>query len=299
VKVRANLIDRLVGFVSPAAGVKRLQARRALNLFEGGDRGRRTKHWRTPNTSIQADTRSGLSLLRARSRDLAQNNAFAAAAHRELPANIIGTGIRPQVKIADEDQRRALEQYVEDWFKTTACDVNGQLNFFGIQNMVAKSVVEAGEALVIRKRRAAGMSGIPLQIEVLDPDHIDTSKDGIVTGRNTIIQGIEYSPRGQRVAYWLYEHHPGDQFYRMTNLKSRRVPARDVLHVYRLDRPGQVRGVPWSAPILLKLRDYDEYEDAQLIRQKIAACFSVFITPGDQFGSGPGRRRRHHGSAAA
>lgn len=39
---------------------------------------------------------------------------------------------------------------------------------------------------------------------------------------------------------------------------------------------------------MLRLRDFDEYEDAQLIRQKIAACFSVFITsaedpaPGDK-----------------
>lgn len=285
-KVRPNFIDRIVGWASPSAGYKRLQYRKALNLFEGADRGRRTKHWRAPDSSIQADTRRGLRLLRARARDLAQNNAYAASAHREIPANIIGTGIRPQVRSEDPDVRAEHDRFIADWFETTACDVRGELNFYGLQQQIARSVVEAGECLVVRKRRMAGVEQIPLQIDVLEPDHIDTDKDGIVSpnGRNVIIQGVEYSPRGRRVAYWLFDHHPGDQFYRMTQLMSRRVPASEVLHIRRIERPGQVRGVPWAAPVLMRLRDFDDYADAQLTRQKIAACFSVFITPGDQFG---------------
>jgi lambda family phage portal protein len=38
-----------------------------------------------------------------------------------------------------------------------------------------------------------------------------------------------------------------------------------------------VRGVPWPAPMMLRLRDLDDYEDAQLVRQKIAACFTAFV----------------------
>jgi len=56
-----------------------------------------------------------------------------------------------------------------------------------------------------------------------------------------------------------------------------RIPAEDILHVYRQDRPGQIRGITWFAPSMLRLKDFDEYEDAQLVRQKIAACFAVFI----------------------
>jgi len=282
-RVKPNLIDRVVSWANPRAGLQRLQYRQAVALFEGAERGRRTKGWRAPNSSIQSDTRRGLTLLRARSRDLAQNNAHAAAAHREIPAAIVGHGITPHLLITDAPARARAEALTKAWFDTTACDAQGQLNFYGIQNLIAKSIVESGEALVVRRRRMS--AGIPLQIEVLEPDHIDTSKDGTTNGNNNIIQGIEYSPRGRRVAYWLYDHHPGDQFYRMTQISSRRIPASEVLHIYRIDRPGQVRGVPWGAPVLLRLRDFDEYTDAQLIRQKIAACFSVFIKPGDQFGA--------------
>ena len=50
-----------------------------------------------------------------------------------------------------------------------------------------------------------------------------------------------------------------------------------MCHVYRIDRPGQVRGVTWFAPVMIRIKDFDEYEDAQLLRQKVAACFSVFV----------------------
>lgn len=283
--VQPTLLDRAIAQVSPRWGWKRMQFRQALALYEGASRGRRTKGWRTPDTSIQADTRRGLALLRARSRDLAQNNAYAAAAHRELPANIIADGITPHIALPTPEARADGEALAKEWFDEVICDVDASMNFYGIEALVARTVVEAGECLVRRVRRPAPGSRIPLQVQVLEPDHIDTQKDGLIAGSNLIVQGVEYNPMGQRVAYWLFDHHPGDQHYRMTQLVSRRVSVSEILHIRRIERAGQVRGIPWGAPVILRLRDFDEYEDAQLIRQKIAACFSVFVTPGDQFGS--------------
>jgi capsid protein len=37
-----------------------------------------------------------------------------------------------------------------------------------------------------------------------------------------------------------------------TQFASVRVPAERVLHIYRVDRPGQVRGVPWLAPAITR-----------------------------------------------
>ena len=62
---------------------------------------------------------------------------------------------------------------------------------------------------------------------------------------------------------------------------SKPIPAESVLHVYKKDRPGQVRGVTWLAPVILKLRDLDEYEDAELVRKKIEACFAAFVISPD------------------
>ena len=287
-RVKPTLLDRAISTISPSWGYKRLQYRSAMALFDGASHGRRTKHWRAPGTSIQADTRKGLAVLRNRSRDLGQNNAYAAAAHREIPANIVGEGITPHIDLPTPAERERGERLVKEWFDSVACDFGNQMNFYGIENLVARTVVESGECLVRRVTRPSAMSAIPLQLQVLEPDYIDTSKDGLMAGNNRIIQGVEYNAQWQRVAYWLYDHHPGDQHFTMTDIRSSRVPADEILHIYRVERAGQVRGIPWSAPVLLRMRDFDEYEDAQLMQQKIAACFSAFILPGDQFGQAAG-----------
>ncbi|HKJ72920.1 MAG TPA: phage portal protein, partial [Alphaproteobacteria bacterium] len=69
----------------------------------------------------------------------------------------------------------------------------------------------------------------------------------------------------------------GDSYEYWSAQDTRRVPAFDVAHVYWLDRPGQVRGVPWYAPVVIDMRDFDDYQDAQLLRQKVAACFTAFV----------------------
>ena len=69
--------------------------------------------------------------------------------------------------------------------------------------------------------------------------------------------------------------------FRRASLTSQPVPASSVLHLFDRLRPGQVRGVPWFAPVILKLRDLDEYDDAELVRKKIEACFAAFVTGAD------------------
>jgi lambda family phage portal protein len=66
-----------------------------------------------------------------------------------------------------------------------------------------------------------------------------------------------------------------------TRFESVRTPAERVLHVYRVNRPGQIRGVPWLASAITRLKDFDDFEDAELMQQKVAACFGAFVTDMD------------------
>ena len=89
-----------------------------------------------------------------------------------------------------------------------------------------------------------------------------------------MLQGLEYDALGMRRAYWLYPTHPGDG---RAALVSHRVSADEVLHLFERLRPGQGRGVTWFAPVMLKLRDLDDYDEAELVRKKIEACFVAFV----------------------
>ena len=115
---------------------------------------------------------------------------------------------------------------------------------------------------------------IPVKLQVVEPDLLDHSKDSLyLENGGYIFQGVEFDKSLRRAAYWLYDRHPSDQL----SIQSRRIPAGDILHIFLQERAGQIRGVPWSSSVMLRMHDFDEYEDAQLIRQKIAACFSVFV----------------------
>jgi lambda family phage portal protein len=270
--VKANWLDRAIAWTSPAWGAKRIRNRIAANVlfsYEGARRDRRTGGWTTAGTSADAEIGPDLVTLRDRSRDLVRNNAYAAAAVDELVAQCVGTGITAQ------PQNPRLAEAWKLWINE--CDAYGQQDFYGLQDLVTRTVIESGECLIrMRPRKSDDGLRIPMQIQVLEPDYLDHNRTG-KNGANRVIQGVEFDPIGRRVAYWLFGDHPGDNdsFGRFTS-QSYRVPAEGVLHVYRKRRT-QVRGVPWLAPVMMSLRDQDEYFEAAIVKKKIEACFSAIV----------------------
>jgi lambda family phage portal protein len=62
---------------------------------------------------------------------------------------------------------------------------------------------------------------------------------------------------------------------------SQFVAGDDLVHMFKVLRPGQVRGVPWFAPILTTARDISDFLDAVNVKAKVEACFAAFITNDD------------------
>lgn len=281
--MKRSLLDRTVGFFSPSAELKRLRSRMALEYaarsFEGASTGRRTKNWSTTNASVNALLAQGIPTLRARSRDLIRNNPWAGRAVAVIQSNTVGSGIIPQTRTDDKKLEQALENLWIQWGDEVNCDADERLDFYGIQALVMRTVVESGSCLIRRRRRrlSDGLP-VPIQLQVMEPDYLDTRiLDKPLPNGGRIQNGIEFDALGQRAAYYLYNQHPGNTGWFLPGLESKRVPASEIIHVYRVERPGQIDGIPWATPVLLRTRDLDEYEDAQLIRQKIAACYTAFI----------------------
>ena len=244
--------------------------------FEGGGTGRRFDGWRTPNTSANAASQMTLSRLRSRCRALTRDDEWAGKAIRVITSNVIGTGIRPYFRGANKAQVQNVKDRWRVWAESTDCDAQGMTSFYGLQAHAMRSMVEGGEALF---RQAWSRRGTPtLKIQLLEPDHLDTDKNELLKRGHRIVQGVEFDSRLKRVAYWIFPEHPGEQWpIRNLGIESKRVPA-DLIHTtFRTERIGQVRGVPWGAPCVLRLRDLNVYEDAQLVREQIAACFAAFV----------------------
>lgn len=277
-----NLVDRAVLLINPSSGLRRIQARRAADVlmnYDAASNRSRNSTLKRPATDADAAAWGQRRVLSWVARDLVRNTPFARRAQQVISGNVVGTGILPKIEAKSERLQRDFTAKVKAHCDTTDIDALGRLNLAGIQALVMNTVVDSGECLVrIRNRTLADGLALPFQLEVLEPDYLDDMRDGAFDGY-TIRDGIQYDLLGRRMGYWLFREHPGsnDRALRLT-LESRFVPADQVLHVFRQDRPGQRRGVSWFAPVAMALRDLHDYEEAHLVRQKLAACFAAFVT---------------------
>jgi lambda family phage portal protein len=279
-------IDALTQALAPRWTLRRMRARAAAEIlarhYEAAATGRRTQGWRRTLGDANASMATALPTLRNLARDLERNNGWAKSALRGLVNRVIGWGIMPDT----EGMPRNVRERWEAWANTTACDADGRHTFAGLQKLATQTVARDGEVLVRRRWRlmsdVQGGLPIPMQLQLLEPDYLDTLRDGMTTpSGGRIIQGVEFDPIGRRTAYWVLGEHPGSSFAggatRGAGL-SARIPASEILHIFPSDRVGQVRGPSTFAPVILTLKDFDDYEDAALMKQKIAACLAVITS---------------------
>ena len=161
---------------------------------------------------------------------------------------------------------------------TDEADADGLTDFYGLQAMAARAMFEAGECFLrFRPRRPDDGLTVPLQLQMLSSEHLPLGKCETLPNGNEIIFGIELDRIGRRVAYHFHRTHPGDVRQRGVG-ELVRVPAEQVCHVFHPIAEGQIRGVPWVAPAMVRLWLLDQYDDAELDRKKVAAMFAGFVT---------------------
>jgi len=245
--------------------------------YEGATTGRRLSTWGLYSSGPNASLFGSLSNLRSRSRQFVRNNPLAESGVESHVANLIGTGIIPRWRIDDPALKQEIQELFADW--TEECDAHGLSDFYGQQALGSHAMVQDGEVLVrFRPRYPGDMLTVPLQIQLIEADHLDPSYESVAPNGNPIRMGIEFDKNiWRRTAYWLFRDHPGEQFIGANTTERVRVPAEEILHMFRPIRPGQQRGSPWLTSIILKLHELDKYEDAELVRKKTAAMFAGFM----------------------
>lgn len=265
---RLSIAQRAVKRLAGMVGLRAYEAAQADSRFRSGTS--------IPSgTSANVEVSAGAKTIAEQARDAVRNDAFARRIVDLWAANAVGTGIT----CVWEDKRHA--DVWKAWAETRACDEEGKKNLAGIEAAVVRALVQDGEVLVRFMRDMPTMANpLGLRLQVMEADHLDRMKSGQHEGR-AVLQGVEVTATGRPVAYWILPRHPGETWPLMPSIGLRtsvRVPADDVLHIYRQERPGQVRGVSWLAPVLPVLRDLKDYEAALLLKAKIEACLSAVVS---------------------
>ncbi|MDL2289951.1 phage portal protein [Paludibacteraceae bacterium OttesenSCG-928-F17] len=253
--------------------------------YEAADKGRRGNSFRlATSTGVNTEVRGAITTLRNRSRHMVRNNGWCKRAVEAITKHTIGEGIQPAPDITFTETPQAKKMW-RLWAQTTACDWYEKTTFYGLQEIAMRAIAEGGEVLILRRwveptRRCP----IPVKLQILEGDHIDTTRTGDTTytyegteRKGKARLGVQFDEKGQLAGYWLFEYHPGEGDCFIGLSDSKFYPKEDVLHSFEILRPGQVRGLPFGVASFMKSSDFSDYEDAQLIKQKIAACYSAFV----------------------
>lgn len=247
----------------------------ARNEYDGASWGRRTESWRRNGRDSNAELHpAAIMALRGIAREMCRNNPYAANGAAKLAQYMVGKGIQFHV-YRNGVKDKELTAKAREHFDSTACDADGRHNLYGLQLLAAQTMVVSGEVLVRRRwRRKRDRLPAPFQMQVIEPDWMHMLTSLPLDNGGVRIQGVEFDAIGRRTGYWLWSRHPGSVLPLGLDVKLH--PAEDIAHMYRTHRPGAVHGESWFAPVIVRLKDFGEFEDAQLVRQKIAACFAAF-----------------------
>lgn len=275
----SNWLDQGIAWLAPRYGLRRAQARIGLDAvrkYEAAAQNRHTSGWQATGASVNDEVGGAFERVRARAREMVRNNEWANSAVRKKTTSMIGSGIvvHPDLK----SERELWGRFAN----TTACDPEGRLNLAGLLRLATRTWLESGEVLIRRRvRRVDDGFPVPLQLQVLEADYIDSTKN-YVSDSEFCLLGVVFNFLGQRTAYWLFRNHPGETISMRTGMESVRVPAESVIHMFDAERPGQVRGMSSLAVGMMRARKTNDYEFAIALRKQVEACFSAFVQTEDQ-----------------
>jgi lambda family phage portal protein len=219
--------------------------------------------------SLSADEANSLHVrktLRERARYEVANNSYAKGIILTLANDCVGTG--PRLQLAGEDSVlcRTIEEAFFKW--AMAIDLAGKLRSM----RMAKAV--DGEAFGILVYNPAINSPVKLDIAPVEADRI-TSANYLPRYDGNEVDGIHFDVFGNAVQYDVLRNHPGSISGGWCEYDP--IDAGDIVHWYRIDRPGQHRGVPEITPAIELFAQLRRYTLAVIAAAETAAEFAAVI----------------------
>ncbi|MCA9287976.1 MAG: phage portal protein [Phycisphaerales bacterium] len=231
------------------------------------------KHWAnadglSPNAAVNPEVRR---ILRNRARYEVANNSYAKGIVLTLANDTIGTGPRLQMLTEDAEANARIEDAFEQWSR--AVDLAGKLRTMRLAR------AESGEAFALLVSNPAIGSPVSLDLKLIEADQVCTPL--LRRGRSDEVDGIVLDQWGNPSAYRVLKRHPGDSGLLRAPIDDLTAydtyAASAVVHYFRADRPGQLRGIPDITPALPLFAQLRRYTLATIAAAETAANFAAVI----------------------
>ena len=263
-------------------------------MYAGAETSRLTSSWATSVSSADSEIKGSLSKLRSRSRQLVRDSDYAKNAIQTIVNNTVGTGIKLQAQVRkqragkngklDERCNQAIEREWKKWGRKDCCDAAQKMSWEDINRAAIRQMAEGGECIIrIIRGIKFGRSNVPMALQVLESEMLDENYSG-----KSPSKGLEWrmgclvDKYGAVKKYAFFTRHPGDTLF-PTDISAQKnqhviVDAKDVIMLYKVERPGQHRGTPWLSSAIQRLHHLDGYEKAELVKARASSALTAFVS---------------------
>jgi len=226
------------------------------------------RHWANADGSspIAANNAAVRRTLRNRARYEVANNAYGRGIVLTLAHDVVGSGPRLQMLTGSAEANRIIEQAFAAWAKAI-----GLAEKLRTMRMAR---AQDGEAFAILTSNPKLSTSVQLDLRLVEADQVMTPD--LTASPGNAVDGIVFDSAGNPIEYHILKEHPGDSVAPMF-LDYDRLPAASVIHWFRADRPGQVRGIPDITPALPLFAQLRRYTLAVIAAAETAASFAGIL----------------------
>lgn len=224
------------------------------------------RHWAAADglSANAANSTEVRRVLRNRARYEVANNSYARGIVLTLANDVIGTGPRLQMLTDDVEANRRIEREFARW--TTAIRLAEKLRTMRLARATD------GESFTLMTSNPNLLLDVQLDLKLVEAEQVTTPDPRL----NATVDGIVFDAAGNPVEYHVLKEHPGDATFRRM-MAFDRIPAESMLHWFRVDRPGQVRGIPDITPALPLFAQLRRFTLAVLSAAETAADFAGIL----------------------
>ncbi len=131
-----------------------------------------------------------------------------------------------------------------------------------------------GESFAILTTNVKLPTRVQLDLRLVEAEQVCTPD--LASGTANSVDGVVFDADGNAVEYHVLRKHPGDGNFSQ-QIEYDRLPADSVLHWFRMDRPGQARGIPDIMPALPLFAQLRRFTLAVLAAAETAADFAGIL----------------------
>lgn len=199
---------------------------------------------------------------------------------------------RAKIQVGDPDvfANLLIERAWARWQRAEFCDVRSRRNYHTLRQLRLINGVRDGD-FFLRHIRDPKVNEFGYSLQMISGEWCDRFYNDILDNGNIVVMGIEYEMNawglGKPVAFYFIKRQPRDwQFTSITtgfgigvsgrSFLRARIDARDIIHYARPVDADATRPAPWAASTMVKGRQLDQYELAEVIAAREAACKTGF-----------------------